>query len=89
MQIVGLVKSSGAGNTIYAPTRVMSDGRVHVVQSGDVVVATAGQMGVIDGNLRVSQELNLEVGCSLHMESSGAAALWGKTRLQGGVFQWK
>ena len=92
MQVAGRVKASGSGNTIYAPTRVLFDGRVQVMQAGalelagDVVVETGGQIEVIDGNLRVSQNLNLEAGGSLHLQPSGVAALWGETRLQGGYF---
>jgi hypothetical protein len=92
MQVAGRVKASGSGNTIYAPTRVLFDGRVQVMQAGalelagDVVVETGGQIEVIDGNLRISQNLNLEAGGSLHLQPSGVAALWGETRLQGGYF---
>ena len=91
MQVAGLVKASGSGNTIYAPTRVLQGGQIvaendqleiagnTTVAAGGVVQANAG------GGIRFSKPLFLEGGGTLWAD--GRVLLEGGTYLQGGTLE--
>ena len=91
MQVAGLVKASGTGNTIYAPTRVLQGGQIvaendqleiagnTTVAAGGVVQANAG------GGIRFSKPLFLEGGGTL--QADGRVLLEGGTYLQGGTLE--
>ena len=91
MQVAGLVKASGAGNIIYAPTRVLGGGMIVAhddqleIAAGTTIESGGLVKALVAGGIRFSQHLAVEAGGTL--QADGRVLLEGSTYLQGGTFE--